>query len=255
MWLVNDFDAWNSYPWGEYMWEKFYNRTVNVVTIHTTHHLAQMKKNPNFNATYNLYGFAWAFKEKGSEIWILESYLNSEIWWSKKANVIPCGLAWSKVMKFEKFDYTRLFGPLSNPNVALISTPEEMRQAWFMACVEFIKDLADHDGTFLQDDVQGMNVFHCDEARCNCIEHHKGQGGQTKYGDFVEGLDETVGPNNNLDSVEEGDGVLDSDVDGIHLSQTNADIQQPGNVSTMLSTSPQVKNALVADFLQNLMLF
>ncbi|GJV19588.1 ribonuclease H-like domain-containing protein [Tanacetum coccineum] len=67
----------------------------------------------------------------------------------------------------------------------------------------------------------------CDEVRGNCIEHHKGQGGQTKDGDFVEGLDETVGPNNNLDSIEEGDGVLDFDVDGVHLSQINADIQQP----------------------------
>nr|GEW52164.1 phospholipase-like protein [Tanacetum cinerariifolium] len=73
---------------------RFYNRTVNVVAIHNAHHFAEMKKNPNFNATYNLYGFAWTFK--------------------------------------------------------------------------------------------------CDEARDNCIEHHKGQGGQTKDGDFVEGLDERV---------------------------------------------------------------
>nr|GFC37040.1 hypothetical protein [Tanacetum cinerariifolium] len=29
--------------------------------------------------------------------------------------------------------------------VALISTPEEKCQAWFMASVEIIKDLADHD--------------------------------------------------------------------------------------------------------------
>ncbi|GJX63595.1 hypothetical protein Tco_0296495 [Tanacetum coccineum] len=123
-----------------------------------------------------------------------------------------------------------------------------MRQAWFMATVEFIKYLADHDGTFLQDDVQGMNVFQCDKARDNCIEHHKGQGGQTKDGNFIEGLDETVGLNNNSDSVEEEDGVLDSDVDGVHLSQTNADIQQPGNVSTMFSASPQVTNALVDDY-------
>ncbi|GJW88816.1 hypothetical protein Tco_0164156, partial [Tanacetum coccineum] len=62
MWLVDDFNAWNAFPWGEYMWEKFYNRTVNVVSRHTEHHLAQLKKNPNFNAIYNLYGFAWAFK-------------------------------------------------------------------------------------------------------------------------------------------------------------------------------------------------
>ncbi|GKA84275.1 phospholipase-like protein [Tanacetum coccineum] len=59
--LVKDLDEWNYYPWGEYLWDKFYKRTVNVVTRHGVHHLAE-KKNLNFNATYNLYGFAWAFK-------------------------------------------------------------------------------------------------------------------------------------------------------------------------------------------------
>ncbi|GKD26213.1 hypothetical protein Tco_1232427, partial [Tanacetum coccineum] len=62
MWLVDDVDAWNAFPWGEYMWDKFYKRIVNVVSKHTEHHLAELKKNPNFNATYNLYGFSWAFK-------------------------------------------------------------------------------------------------------------------------------------------------------------------------------------------------
>nr|GFA10986.1 hypothetical protein [Tanacetum cinerariifolium] len=96
MWLVDDFDAWNAFPWGEYMWDKIYQRTLNVVSKHTKYHLAELKKNPNFSATYNLYGFAWAFK-------------------------------------------------LSNPNVALISSPEEMRQSWFMTNVDFIKGLADQD--------------------------------------------------------------------------------------------------------------
>nr|GEW42985.1 hypothetical protein [Tanacetum cinerariifolium] len=39
MWLVDDFEAWNTFPLGEYMWEKFYNRTVNVVSRHTEHHV------------------------------------------------------------------------------------------------------------------------------------------------------------------------------------------------------------------------
>nr|GEU85586.1 reverse transcriptase domain-containing protein [Tanacetum cinerariifolium] len=130
---------------GVYMWEKFYNRTVNVVSRHTEHHLVELKKNPNFNATYNLYGFAWAFK-------ILESYPNSKKWWSKKANAIPRGLAWSKVTMFEKSDYEELFGPMSNPNVALISSPKEVSQAWFKASTKFIKGLDDQDGIFFQDD-------------------------------------------------------------------------------------------------------
>ncbi|GJW20153.1 phospholipase-like protein [Tanacetum coccineum] len=234
MWLVDNFDAWNAYPWGEYMWEKFYQRTVNAVSRHTEHHLAELKKNLNFNATYNLYGFAWAFK-----IWILESYPNSQKWWSKKANVIPRGLAWSKVTMFEKFDYDRLFGPLSIPNVGLISSPEEMRQAWFMASVDFIQGLADQDGNFLQDA----------KARENCIEHHNGMCDDTEDGNFVEGVDETICQKINQVSVEEGDGVLDSKGDGVHLSQTNDVIQQAVNLSTMSSTSPQARNAAVAEFL------
>ncbi|GJS08274.1 hypothetical protein Tco_0365070 [Tanacetum coccineum] len=61
--LVEDLDAWNDYPWGAYMWQKFYERTVNIVADHRQHHLDEKKKNPNYNATYNLYGFAWAFKD------------------------------------------------------------------------------------------------------------------------------------------------------------------------------------------------
>ncbi|GJY07037.1 hypothetical protein Tco_0374091 [Tanacetum coccineum] len=173
MWLVDDLDAWNAFPWGEYMWEKFYNRTVNVVSRHTEHHLAQLKKNPNFNATYNLYGFAWAFK-----IWILESYPNSKKWWSKKANVIPRGLAWSKVTMFEKSDYKELFGPMSNPNVPLIASPEEMSHAWFKDSAEFIKGLDAYDGTFLQDD----------QCREKSIEQHNRMRGDTEDGTFMMGM-------------------------------------------------------------------
>nr|GEW70934.1 reverse transcriptase domain-containing protein [Tanacetum cinerariifolium] len=104
-------------------------RTINVVSRHTEHHLAKLK-NPNFNAIYNLYRFAWAFK----------------------ANMIPHGLAWSKVTTSEKSDYKELFGPMSNLNVALISSPKEMSQASFKDSAEFIKGLDAQDGTFLQDD-------------------------------------------------------------------------------------------------------
>ncbi|GJV49658.1 phospholipase-like protein [Tanacetum coccineum] len=236
MWLVDDFDAWNAFPWGEYMWEKFYNRTVNVVSRHTEHHLAQLKKNPNFNATYNLYGFAWAFK-----IWILESYPNSKKWWSKKANVIPRGLAWSKVTMFEKSDYEELFGPMSNPNVSLILSPEEMSQAWFKDSVEFIKGLDDQDDTFLQDD----------QGREKCMEQHNGMCGDTEDGTFV---DRVVGkncPKMNRMSVDDGDGVLDSqsdDGDGVLDSQTKDVIEEAAMLPTMSSNSLQAGNAAVSEF-------
>nr|GEW74070.1 copia protein [Tanacetum cinerariifolium] len=37
MWLVDDFDAWNAFSWDEYMWEKFYNRIVNVASSSSVH--------------------------------------------------------------------------------------------------------------------------------------------------------------------------------------------------------------------------
>nr|GEY62079.1 phospholipase-like protein [Tanacetum cinerariifolium] len=105
---------------------------------------------------------------------------------------------------------------LSNPNVTLISSPEEVRQAWFIASIDFIKGLADQDGKFLQDE----------EARVNGIEHHNVMCGDTENGNFVEGIAETIFPKTNQMSVEEGDGVLNSEGDGVHLSQTNDVIQQ-----------------------------
>nr|GEY62137.1 hypothetical protein [Tanacetum cinerariifolium] len=164
MWLVDDFGAWNTYPWGEYTWEKFSKMTVNVVATHIAHHLAEIKKNLNFNVTYNLYEFAWAFK-------------------------------------------------LSNPNVALISSLEEIRNGWFMASIEFIKGLADQDGNIFEDDLGGGNVFQSDEA-----------------------------------GVEAGDDVLDSGGDGIHLSKKFDTDQQAGTVSPMASTSPQARNVSIAKF-------
>ncbi|GJY72563.1 hypothetical protein Tco_0476266 [Tanacetum coccineum] len=223
MWLVDDLDAWNAFHWGEYMWEKFYNRTVNVVSRHTEHHLPQLKKNPNFNATYTLYGFAWAFK-------ILESYPNSKKWWSKKANVIPRGLAWSKVTMFEKSDYEELFGPMSNPNVPLIASPEEMSHAWFKDSAKFIKGLDAQDGTFLQDD----------QCREKSMEHHNKMCGETEDGNFVHRVVGKICPKMNRMSVDDGDGVLDS--------QTKDVIKEASMLPTMSSNSLQAGNAVVFEF-------
>nr|GEV61738.1 hypothetical protein [Tanacetum cinerariifolium] len=88
-WLVDDLDVWNSFPWGEYMWDKFYNRTVNVVSRHTENHLAQLKKNSNFNATYNLYGFAWAFKMSNPNVPLIASRKEmSHAWFKDSAEFI-----------------------------------------------------------------------------------------------------------------------------------------------------------------------
>nr|GEY66625.1 hypothetical protein [Tanacetum cinerariifolium] len=94
----------------------------------------------------------------------------------------------------------------------------------------------------------GGNVFQYDEARRNYIEYHNGFSGYTEDGNFVTGLDETIGQKSNRVLVEEGDGVLDSDGDGVHLSEKNDAIQQAGKVSPMASTSPQARNVSIANF-------
>nr|GEV38448.1 phospholipase-like protein [Tanacetum cinerariifolium] len=163
IWLVDDFDAWNAFPWSEYMWEKFYNRTVNVVSRHTEHHLAQLKKNLNFNATYNLYGFAWAFK------------------------------------------------------------------AWMLKMVHFFKM------TKVEKNVWNIN----------------GMCGDTEDGTFVDRVVGKICPKTNRMSVDDRDGVLDSqsdDGDGVLDSQTKDVIEEASMLPTMSSNNPQAGNAAVSKF-------
>nr|GEW08835.1 phospholipase-like protein [Tanacetum cinerariifolium] len=160
MWLVDDFDAWNAFPWGEYTWEKFYNRTVNV---------------------------------------------------------------------------------MSNPNVALISSPEEMSQSWFKASAEFIKGLDDQDGTFFQDD----------QSREKCIEQHNRMCGDTEDGTFDDEVVGKIYPKMNRMSVDDGDSVLDSQSnnrDGVLDSQTKYIIEEAAILPTMSSNSLQAGNAAVSEF-------
>nr|GEX74636.1 phospholipase-like protein [Tanacetum cinerariifolium] len=192
MWLVDDLDVWNAFPWGEYMWEKFYNRTGNVVSRHTEHHLAQLNNNPNFNAIYNLYGFAWAFK-------------------------------------------------MSNPNVPLIASLEEMSHAWFKNSAEFIKSLDAQDDTFLQDE----------QCREKSMEQHNGMCGDTEDGTFVHRVVVKICPKMNQMPIDDGDGVLDSqsdDGDGVLDSQTKDVIEEASMLPTMSSNSSQTGNTAISEF-------
>ncbi|GJY11436.1 hypothetical protein Tco_0379621, partial [Tanacetum coccineum] len=153
--LVEDFDCWNDYPWGEYMWLKFYKRTVNVVADHRAFHLDKKKQNPDYYPTYNLYGFPLAFK-----IWILESYPNSKKWWSKKDNVLPRALAWLND---------------SNPNLELYATPIEQQTEWFKARIEYINGLVDMNVS--EDDIGGdvsNNSFDLNDNFIPCNDRSKG---------------------------------------------------------------------------------
>ncbi|GKC64813.1 hypothetical protein Tco_1097411, partial [Tanacetum coccineum] len=140
--LVEDLFAWDAYPWGEYMWTYFYQRTLNVVPKHVEMNMKCKNQSGKKMATYNLNGFVWALK-----IWILESYPNSMLWWTKKPDIIPRGLAWLNCKKFEKTDYHRLLGPPSIPILELTPTNEELKETWLIRSLSYIKG---EDAPFIQ---------------------------------------------------------------------------------------------------------
>nr|GEW64156.1 hypothetical protein [Tanacetum cinerariifolium] len=130
---------------------------------------------------------------------------------------------------------------MSNPNVALISSPEEMSQPWFKASVEFIKGLDNQDGKFFQDD----------QGREKCTEQHNRMCGDTEDGTFVDGVVGKIYPKMNRMSVDDGDGVLDSwsdNGDGVLDSQTKDVIEEAAMLPTMSSNSLQARNATVSKF-------
>ncbi|GJY40748.1 phospholipase-like protein [Tanacetum coccineum] len=116
-------------------------------------------------------GFAWAFK----------SYSNNRKWWSKKYNVLPRALAWSNVTKFEKNDCNRLYGPDSNPNLDLYTTPVEKQTGWFIA------------------------------SNCVDLQHNYVLAVSVLSANYHEGLNETRVGNNDMLLLKGGDGFLDSE--------------------------------------------
>ncbi|GJX92362.1 hypothetical protein Tco_0345688 [Tanacetum coccineum] len=71
-------------------------------------------------------------------VWILESFPNSYHWWSKKSEVIPRCLAWSKKTNFEKRNYPELFRPDLNPTTKLQPTDAEMGQNWYRRSYNYL---------------------------------------------------------------------------------------------------------------------
>ncbi|GJX01628.1 receptor-like protein kinase FERONIA [Tanacetum coccineum] len=219
------------------------SKTVNIVDDHRQHHLEEKKKNPNYNATYNLYGFAWAFK-----IWILESYPNSKQWWSKKDNVIPRCLAWTNITKFDKSHYNRLFGPDSIPIVNLDPTPAEKIQAWFDSSIPYFNGIVDEDGKGCGDDYVLVSKDNSVDEDSNVCED--ASAGLSKdeivndklvdedcnvCDDAFAGLskdnavnEKSVGNNDQL-LLEDGDGLFDSEAGCRNSEEDNEN--QPANVS------------------------
>nr|GEV83220.1 phospholipase-like protein [Tanacetum cinerariifolium] len=76
--LLEDLYAWDAYPWREYMWTFFYQKTLNVIPKHVEMHLKLKNQAGKKMATYNLNGFVWALKLK--ETWLIGSlsYIKGE---------------------------------------------------------------------------------------------------------------------------------------------------------------------------------
>ena len=61
--LVDDFYAWNAFPWGEYIWVEFHKRVYNALSKVRDRHLLEIaSKGDRYTATYTLCGFAFALK-------------------------------------------------------------------------------------------------------------------------------------------------------------------------------------------------
>ncbi|GJY81188.1 phospholipase-like, aminotransferase-like mobile domain protein [Tanacetum coccineum] len=95
--MVNDLDAWNSFPWGEHIWRQLYD---------------------------SLEFFLFAFK-----IWIIESSCVSDHWWTKVPEIIPRALSWRRKAEFNQYEY---FGELfSKAPIELAPTKDEVQCNWY----------------------------------------------------------------------------------------------------------------------------
>ncbi|GJS09162.1 transposase, MuDR, MULE transposase domain protein [Tanacetum coccineum] len=69
------------------------------------------------------------------------SALSDEDSWKKDPLVIPRGLAWSKIGKFEKGDYGSLFTEWSNPILSMAPTSTELLQPWLIRNMDYFLTL------------------------------------------------------------------------------------------------------------------
>ncbi|GKA43377.1 phospholipase-like protein [Tanacetum coccineum] len=105
--LVDDFSAWDNFPWGQHMWEEFHKR-----------------------------GFVFPLK-----IWLLEAFPNSKTLWVKEQNVIPRRVAWSDGTPFLKCDYHRLFHVRTRLST-LTPSSDEMNKPWWKSSLEYFHNVS-----------------------------------------------------------------------------------------------------------------
>ncbi|GJR17101.1 phospholipase-like protein [Tanacetum coccineum] len=60
--MVDNLDAWNTFPWGEHIWRQLNDSIRNISSKHKLEHLDGLRKNLNHVPSYSLSGFLFAFK-------------------------------------------------------------------------------------------------------------------------------------------------------------------------------------------------
>ncbi|GKC38940.1 hypothetical protein Tco_1051324 [Tanacetum coccineum] len=125
--LVENIEAWNSFPWGEHLWCHLYDEIKNLKERHGNEHYYGLFKDRNYVPTYTLSGFVFAF-----QIWILETFERCESWWIKDPKVIPRALGWSKKSLFTRSDYSYLFSKESRSTSDLRPTIAEYQSSWWI---------------------------------------------------------------------------------------------------------------------------
>ncbi|GJT38995.1 phospholipase-like protein [Tanacetum coccineum] len=91
--MVDNLDAWNTFPWDEHIWRKLYDSIKNVSSKHKLEHLDGLRKNPNHVPSYSLSGFLFCFQESSCE---------SDCWWTKVPELISRAVAWTRKVEFFK---------------------------------------------------------------------------------------------------------------------------------------------------------
>nr|GEV42491.1 hypothetical protein [Tanacetum cinerariifolium] len=64
--LVENLEAWNSFPWGKHLWCHLYDKIKNLKQRHSDEHYYGLKKDRNYVSTYTLFGFLFAFQKSRS---------------------------------------------------------------------------------------------------------------------------------------------------------------------------------------------
>ncbi|GJW02132.1 phospholipase-like protein [Tanacetum coccineum] len=135
--LINDFSAWDNFPWGQYIWEEFHKRVYNNDHTFCKGHLKKIATlGPTYLPTYTLQGFVFPLK-----IWLLETFPTSKSWWFKEQNVIPKSMAWSDGTPFLKCDYDRLFN-VRTRLITITPSSDEMNKPWWKSSLEYFHNVS-----------------------------------------------------------------------------------------------------------------